>query len=300
MASDPAAFDLQAHRGGLGLVVENTMAAFRNAVAIGVTTLECDVHISADGVAMVTHDRILDPKKIKDTAPAHPGDSEFPYVGRFITRLSREQLATLDCGSLTSPDHPGQLAVPFAPMPTFEEVLTLAKVNGLRVNVETKFEAVAPEETSPRERFIEVVLRQIEHFEMTDAVMVQSFDWLLLRQLGWADPRIRRAALVSPRTMALGKPGPSAWLGGIDLDDRDGDPISTVSEFGFDVISPDKSAVTADFVRRAHESGVEVIPYTVDDPALMVSLVEAGVDGFITNYPDRARLILDGPSAIEV
>ncbi|HNM96790.1 MAG TPA: glycerophosphodiester phosphodiesterase family protein, partial [Marmoricola sp.] len=94
--------------------------------------------------------------------------------------------------------------------------------------------------------------------------------------------------------------GPSAWLGGIDLDDRDGDPISTVSEFGFDVISPDKSAVTADFVRRAHESGVEVIPYTVDDPALMVSLVEAGVDGFITNYPDRARLILDGPSAIEV
>lgn len=289
-----AGVDLQAHRGGLGLVVENTMAAFRNAVALGVTTLECDVHISADGVPMVTHDRVLDARKIKDTGPVHPGDSEYPYVGRFVTRLSREQLATLDCGSLTLPEHPGQRAVPGEPMPTFHQVLALAKEHRMAVNVETKFDAVSPEETAPRERFISVVLAAVEAAGMRDAVMIQSFDWLLLRQLGWTDPGIRRAALISSRTAALGVRGPSPWTGGIDLDDRDGDPISTVADFGFDVISPDKSVVTPDYVRRAHDAGIQVVPYTLDSPEDLHRVIDAGVDGLITNYPDRALAVLTG------
>ena len=288
------AFDVQAHRGGLGLVVENTMAAFRNAVQFPITTLECDVHISADGTAMVTHDRVISAKKIKDTAPATSGDSEFPYVGKLISRLSREQLATLDCGSLTLPDHPHQRAVPGEPMPTFDQVLSLAKEHNLLVNVETKFEATSPDETAPRDRFINVVLAEIERFDMSGSVMVQSFDWLLLRQLGWADRRIRRAALISARTAAIGLPGISPWLDGIDLDDHDGDPLGVVSNFGFDVISPDKSMVTDEFVRRAHDLNVQVIPYTVDDPADIAHIIETGADGMITNYPDRALAVLTG------
>ena len=77
---DPHRFDLQAHRGGLALVVENTLPAFANALELGVSTLELDVQITEDGHAVVTHDRDLSPAKCVDTEPAFPGDPEFPYV----------------------------------------------------------------------------------------------------------------------------------------------------------------------------------------------------------------------------
>jgi glycerophosphoryl diester phosphodiesterase len=71
-------FDLQAHRGGLGLVVENTLASFANGLRTGVTTLELDVQITEDGYAVVTHDRDPSTSKCVDTEPAYPGDPEFP------------------------------------------------------------------------------------------------------------------------------------------------------------------------------------------------------------------------------
>ncbi len=72
----PDRFDLQAHRGGIGLVVESTLAAFGNALEIGVSTLELDVQITEDGAAVVTHDRRVSQTTCNDTAPAFPGDPE--------------------------------------------------------------------------------------------------------------------------------------------------------------------------------------------------------------------------------
>jgi glycerophosphoryl diester phosphodiesterase len=77
-------FDLQAHRGGLGLVVENTLPAFANALELGVSTLELDVQITEDGHAVVTHDRRVSGSKCLDTAPAFEGDPEYPYVGKYV------------------------------------------------------------------------------------------------------------------------------------------------------------------------------------------------------------------------
>lgn len=71
-------FDLQAHRGGLGLVVESTLPAFANALELGVSTLELDVQITRDGEAVVTHDRRISDRKCRDTAPATPGDPQYP------------------------------------------------------------------------------------------------------------------------------------------------------------------------------------------------------------------------------
>lgn len=67
-------FDLQAHRGGLGLTVESTLPAFAKALETGVTTLELDLRITKDGREVVTHDRTISNKKRADTAPVTPGD----------------------------------------------------------------------------------------------------------------------------------------------------------------------------------------------------------------------------------
>jgi len=100
-------FDLQAHRGGL--VVENTLPAFAKALELGVSTLELDVQITEDGHAVVTHDRDPSPAKCVDTAPAFPGDPEFPYVPNrtYIRDLTLAQVRTIDCGSLRLAQYPG-------------------------------------------------------------------------------------------------------------------------------------------------------------------------------------------------
>lgn len=94
-------FDVQAHRGGLGLRVENTLASFGNALQLGVSTLELDVQITADGAAVVTHDRRV-------TAAKCTGD----FAGRFIKDLTLAQVRSMDCGSLQQSGFPGQLPVP--------------------------------------------------------------------------------------------------------------------------------------------------------------------------------------------
>ena len=82
-------FDLQAHRGGLGLRVESTLASFGNALQLGVSTLELDIQITKDGYAVVTHDRRINPAKCADTAPVTPGDPQFPYAqGKYIKDLT--------------------------------------------------------------------------------------------------------------------------------------------------------------------------------------------------------------------
>jgi glycerophosphoryl diester phosphodiesterase len=91
--------DIQAHRGGLGLRPESSLAAFTNALQLGVTTLELDVQITEDGQAVVTHDRQTNPVICWDTGPAVPGDPEFPYVGKLVKNLTATQLSMLDCGT---------------------------------------------------------------------------------------------------------------------------------------------------------------------------------------------------------
>src|SRR5688500_5872413 len=72
-------FDLQAHRGGLGLTTESTLVGFAKAIELGVTTLELDTQVTEDEHVVVTHDRRISAVKCQDTAPAFPGDPEFPY-----------------------------------------------------------------------------------------------------------------------------------------------------------------------------------------------------------------------------
>src|SRR5919106_3728290 len=164
-------FDLQAHRGGIALTVENTLPAFANALELGVSTLELDVQIPEDGFAVVTHDRDPSPAKCVDTAPAFPGDPEFPYVPdqTFIKDLTLAQVRTIDCGSLRLPQYPAQRLAPGERMPLLAEVFELVRdyrAHQVTLNIETKVEAGAPEQTAPREQFVQVVAREARKARM--------------------------------------------------------------------------------------------------------------------------------------
>ncbi|MEU4474323.1 glycerophosphodiester phosphodiesterase family protein [Micromonospora sp. NPDC023888] len=302
-------FDVQAHRGGLGLRVENTLASFGNALQLGVTTLELDVQITEDGQAVVTHDRKISGAKCVDTAPVTPGDPEFPYVGKYVNTLTVAQVRSLDCGSKTLPDKPGQLAVPGARMPLLREVFALVnryRAKDVTLNVETKVEAGAPTETAPRDQFVQVTAAEIRAAGLLKQVTIQSFDWGALMRMRQVEPKLPLVALTNYDFLQTGQPGASPWLGGLDIDDFGGDPIKAIRSFGASAFSPVHGMpqngtvtdpgyqpyVTKDMVARAHRYGIKVIPWTVDDVPTMSKLIDDGVDGMITDYPDRLRGLL--------
>lgn len=303
-------FDLQAHRGGLGLHTESSIASFSNALEMGVTTLELDTQITKDGVAVVTHDRKISGKKCLDTAPLTPGDAQYPYVGKYIKDLTLAQLQTMDCGTLQLADYPQQQTSPGAKMLTLSEVFALVKsyrADDVLLNIETKVEAGAPHETAPREQFVRTVLDEVQRAGLSRQVTIQSFDWgslMLVREL---DPSLPIVALTNGQQfLQAGQAGASPWLGGIDIDDFGGDLVKAAASFGADAISPvhgspqnghvgDANYVpytTRAMVESAHKEGIKVIPWTVSDAATLGSLIDIGVDGIITDLPDMARQVM--------
>lgn len=304
------AFDLQAHRGGMAERTESSLTAFDHALSVGVSTLELDTQITQDGKVVVTHDRKTNPEVCADTAPVAPGDPEYPYVGKYVKDLTLTQLQTLDCGFQQRPGYPDQVPTSGSRMLELSDVFDLVKQRKARhvdLNIETKVEAGAPEETAPRAEFVRLVHREIERSGLRRQVAVQSFDWGALREMNRLDPRIPLVALTNHDFLEVDEPGVSPWTGGVDVDDFGGDfvaaadslpgvttlsPVATIPQ-DCSVASADcEPYVTRDMVRRAHDRGLGVVPWTVDDPATFRHLLETGVDGIITNHPTRAGALL--------
>ncbi|WP_236866764.1 glycerophosphodiester phosphodiesterase family protein [Brevibacterium daeguense] len=301
-------FDLQAHRGGTGLYTESTVESFANALELGVTTLELDTQVTEDGAVVVTHDRQISADKCRDTAPATAEDPEFPYVGKYLTDLTLAQVKTVECGYQRLPQFPDQ-QVATGPMIELSDVFDVVRhyrANNVMLNIETKVEAGAPEETAPRAEFVGAVLAEIKEHRMERQVTIQSFDWGALELVEELNPALPRVALTNHDFLQIGQPGASPWLGGLDSDDFDGDLVAMAEHLGVDAISPvhgfpqggklgdPEYRVYPDeqMVADAHAAGIEVIPWTVDDPATMHHLMDLGVDGLITDRPDRLREVM--------
>jgi glycerophosphoryl diester phosphodiesterase len=303
-------FDLQAHRGGIGERTESSLASFSHALEVGVSTLELDTQITKDNKVVVTHDRKTNPAVCADTAPAVAGDPAYPYVGKFVKDLTLRQLKTLDCGYQQRPGYPQQVAVPGSRMLELHQVFDLVKkyrAKKVMMNIETKVEAGAPQETAPRELFVRLVYAEIARSGLSRQVTIQSFDWGALMAMHRLDRRLPLVALTNYDFLQVGQPGASPWLGGIDADDFGGDFVRAAASIdGVVALSPNdgfpqggsindpnfRPYVTADMVRRAHQRGLTVIPWTVDDPATQQYMIDIGVDGLITNYPTRLRGIM--------
>ncbi|WP_188490896.1 glycerophosphodiester phosphodiesterase family protein [Williamsia phyllosphaerae] len=303
-------FDLQAHRGGIGLTTESTIAGFDKALRLGVSTLELDTQVTRDLRVVVSHDRQISGDKCRDTAPAFPSDPQFPYVGKYIRDLTLAQIRTLDCGYRQLPQFPQQQRIAGARIIELRQVFDLIRSRrawGVHLNIETKVEAGSPEQTMPRELFVARVHQEIVRSGLSRQVTIESFDWGALRVMHRLDPRLPLIALTNKDFLQVGQTGRSPWLGGLDADDFGGDLVRTAKAIpGVTAISPvqgtpqdgtigDPSFTPypdARMVADAHRAGLKVIPWTVDDPETMDHFVKLGVDGLITDYPDRLRTVL--------
>jgi glycerophosphoryl diester phosphodiesterase len=288
------AFDLQGHRGARGLAPENTLAAFRTAMAIGVDTLELDVHLSADGIPMVTHDPALN----RDITRTEQGEW-LPGPGPLVKSLTADQLRTRYRVERARPDgpvaknFPDQRPSEGERMPTLQQVLALLRApgaQGLRANIEIKLNPRNPDDTPPAETVVRAVLDVIQAAEAERRVSIQSFDWRVQRLVQKLAPDIPTAYLSAQRpnfdTITDG-----AWTAGFDLKTHGSVP-KMVKAAGGVIWSPNFNDLTPALLTEAHQLGLEVLPWTVNNPADMARLIDWGVDGLITDYPDRARQVM--------
>lgn len=295
VTSQAAAFDLQGHRGARGLAPENTLPAFARALAIGVTTLELDVGLTGDGVLVVAHDRRLNPDIVRG-----PDGRWLAGRTRTIRELTFHELGRYDVGRLRpgsdySRRFPDQRRMDGVRIPKLEEVFELARRahnDEVRFNIETKLSPLAPEETAGPEEFARALIAAVRAAGVERRTIIQSFDWRTLAIAQREAPEIATAYLSSDAdTVRDVGSAPSPWTNGIRFADHGSVP-KMVKAAGGRIWSPDHRDLTAALVKEAHGLGLAVLPWTVNDPPDMARLIDWGVDGIITDYPDRLREVM--------
>jgi glycerophosphoryl diester phosphodiesterase len=291
------AFDLQGHRGARGLAPENTIPAFATALSLGVTTLEFDVNLSRDGKLIVGHDPVLLPHlaRLDNKWITSPGPAIWQSTAEEIRRYD---VGRLDPASRYGQTYPEQKPVDGTRMPLLEQVFALVAKSGntsVRFNIETKLNPAKPDESAAPEQFAAALVQAIRDAGMTRRTSIQSFDWRTLKAAAALAPEIPRVHLTIEGTnsdnVQRNQPGASPWMGGLDADDHVSTP-ALVKAAGGQVWSPFWRNITPELVAEAQRLGLQVIPWTVNDPAEMDRQIGMKVDGLISDYPDRLRKVL--------
>jgi glycerophosphoryl diester phosphodiesterase len=292
MAGPALSLDVQGHRGARGLLPENTLPAFSRALAIGVTTLELDCGVTKDGVVVVSHDPALNPDVTRDAQAVWLADT-----GPAIWHLSYDELQRYDVGRLKpgtayAQRFPQQQAVDGTRIPRLAEVFGLARQSGngeVRFNIETKISPLRPDQTAAPEFFVSALLQVIRDSGMEQRVTIQSFDWRTLqivRKEAPAIPTVYLTAEGTPPDNIERAFGSSVWGGGYHVSRFGGSIPRTVKAAGGAVWSPYHNDLTREALNEAHALGLKVVPWTVNAQTDMRRLIEWGVDGIISDYPD--------------
>ena len=287
------------HRGAAGLLPENTLAAFRRALELGVDAIEMDIHLTADGRAAVHHDHHLKPETTRRT------DGRWlPDKGPAVQDLTLERLRMYDVGRL-KPDtryarrYPDQQPADGERVPTLEEVIALAGEVGTgatRLLIEIKTTPLDPHATPPPATVTDAVVRIVRKAGIAGRTVILSFDWRVLQHAQKVAPEIPTSYLSAQfgrfDTVGADTPGPSPWLAGFDVEHHGGSLPRAVKAAGGAVWSPHFRQVSREQIAEAHGLGLDVVVWTADDPMDMRRLVDMGVDGITTNRPDVLNRVL--------
>ena len=300
--SNGFSFELQAHRGARGLMPENTLPAFAYALSIGVTTLELDTVITKDGVVVVSHNPTIGNDLARGT------DGKWLAGLILINTLTFAQLQKYDVGRL-NPDSRSasrftqQQGIDNTPIPSLQQVFNLVKRSGnndVKFNIETKINPLKPADTPAPEDFVSALLEVVETNAMSGRVAIQSFDWRTLQIVQSKNPHIETVYLSAQQSWldnvsAIGGK-PSKWTAGYNLEDHEANVAQMIKAAGGKIWSPYYRDLSPALIKRAQNLGLKVIPWTVNDESSMSRLIKLGVDGIITDFPDRLRKVMAASS----
>jgi glycerophosphoryl diester phosphodiesterase len=289
------AFDLQGHRGARALAPENTLPAFALALSMGVTTLETDVAITRDGVLVLSHDTTLNPDITRGP------DGQFLHGrGPLIHKTDFAELQRYDVGRI-KPDtrqarlYPEQKPVDGTRLPRLADLFALVRKAGneqVRFALETKLSPLAPDDTQAPEPFARALIAAVRAAGMAQRTTVLSFDWRTLQVVQKEAPEIGTVYLTAQQDWAdnvgAGKAQPSPWTAGFNHADHGSVP-KLIKAAGGRIWSCFHGDLDAAKVAEAHALGLTVLAWTVNEPAQISRMMDLGVDGIVTDRPDRVR-----------
>ena len=268
-------FDLEGHRGCRGLMPENTIPAMLKAIDLGVNTLEMDVCISKDAKVVVSHEAFFNHEIA--TKPDGKPVTEAEEKSLNLFRMNYAEIKRFDVGLRPHPRFPQQQKMA-AVKPLLADVIDAVETNAsehkkvpLKYNIEIKCLPETDGLYHPLpEPFVKLVMAVLTEKKITGRVILQSFDKRPLQYLHANHPGITTALLV---------------------EEGDTKPYALqLQELGFipAIYSPYYELVTPLLVKQCHDMNVRLVPWTVNDAAKMAELKRLGVNGIITDYPDRA------------
>jgi glycerophosphoryl diester phosphodiesterase len=293
-------FAVIGHRGARGLLPENTLAACNLALNLGVDALELDVGLTADGVLVACHDL-----EIPVYLCLHPDGAPVRRHPRLLIRkLTLAEVQHFDCGSL-NPDlaqFPQQQLVPGERIPTLAQVFEHQAYHfpdsQVQYTIECKVNPLRSRDTFGPILFARKLVNLARAYGLLERVTIQSFDWRVLLAAKKLEPQIQTAALVQQKR---GKPGtllsqagvPSPFLAGLDFSRYRGNIAALLKDAGFiDRYSPNFETLLPESrhfiqsIQTIQQAGFPVIPWTVNNASTMSRLMELGVNGLITDFPD--------------
>lgn len=272
-------YELQGHRGCRGLMPENTIPAFLKALDLGVNTLELDVVISQDGQVVVSHEPYFNAEFT--TKPDGTPVTKDEQKRLVLYRMSYADIKQYDVGKRGNTRFPEQQKQP-AIKPLLRDVIAAVeahRVNGnvprFGYNIELKSDADEYDKSQPQPaefcRLVNQILTEVNLDP--NRVVIQSFDFAVLQQ--WQQ-QMAAKKLLPVRLSALVEN-----IRGID---------HNLEKLGFKpaIYSPNYQLIGRDGIEKLHQLGIKVIPWTVNNPKDMRRMLDLGVDGLITDYPDRA------------
>jgi len=293
-------FDLSAHRGGRGLCPENTLPAFANALSIGVRSLEMDAAVTKDGVVVISHDAILNPDITRGP------DGKWLEGKRIrIKDLTFQELQKYDVGRIRpatpySNNFSKQTPLDGTRIPSLASVIELVRISGARdvvLSVEAKFDPTdASQPTIPGDQLARAIISVLRQQGIEKQAYIQSFDWSILEIVQQLAPEIPTVYLTSGQpgddTLGIGTAGGSKWTGKFDVNAYGGSVAHAIKAAGGRLWSPDSRDLDEAKIVTAHGLGLKVIAWTVNEPSEMAKLIGWGIDGIISDYPNKLRRVL--------
>ena len=282
------------HRGARGVLPENTMAGFAYLRQIGATGVELDIQNASGHIPVILHDPLIPAQLARE-----PSGQWLTEAGPTVQSLTAGELRRYDVGRL-NPDHPygkrfpNQRPVDGARIPLLDEFLDWAKSDAaMIVNIEIKSHAHRADLGDPPQALVDTLLKSLDRHPLSAPCVVSSFDWRVLSALRATAPRMPRAYL------SYEKPGPdnnvfdgSPYMGGLSLADHGGSLLRLIAAQGGHCWNAYRGDVTQKRVAEAHDLGLAVNVWTVNNRAEMQAMIELGVDGVITDYPQTTLELL--------
>jgi glycerophosphoryl diester phosphodiesterase len=294
--------EVQGHRGARGYLPENTLPAFAKALDLGVDVLELDTVVTKDGVVVIGHDPCLNVDLARRNGKwlGEGGEKK----GACITNLTHAEVNEFDVGRIRpgsdyAKRFPMQEARDGTTMPTLSALFAMVKTRGndkVRFNIETKLSPFARDETLAPNALIGAVFEAIVQANMSARVTIESFDWRTLKIVQQQYPDVPTVYLSSQQknfnTINADSREGSAWTVGINAKEYGGSVARMVIAAGGRIWSPYFGDVDKAKVADAQSLGLKVIVWTVNEPKDIEKVLDYGVDGVISDYPDRVSAAL--------